>query len=97
MERARRGMGEKLLVKGEKTKKPVDWKSFLSDDDNKQQFISLLASQWSQNLYATKLQGRQVTIVCDGHAYLLSSADGQVTTRRELPPLQSSQEETDTR
>ena len=39
MERRRRGCGEKLILKGEATKKPQDWKLFLSNDENKIQFI----------------------------------------------------------
>ena len=35
MERSRHGCGEKLLIKGENTRKPRDWKTFLSNADNK--------------------------------------------------------------
>lgn len=35
MECQRRGGGEKLIVQGKFTKKPADWKVFLSNDDNK--------------------------------------------------------------
>ena len=52
---------------------------------------------WSQNDYADKLRGRQVTVVCDGHAYLLRSDDGETTTKTELSALYSSLEETDSR
>ena len=36
MERIRRGSAEKLLVQDENTKKPADWKTFLTNEDNKQ-------------------------------------------------------------
>ena len=86
---------EGVVSRGEKTKKPADWKSFLSNDRNKQQFIELFTRLWSQDSYAKKLQGRQVTVVCAGAAYLLTSADGQTTIKTDL--LKSSQEETDSR
>lgn len=40
-ERSRRGSGEKYIIQGEKTKRPADWKAFLSNDSNKQQFIQV--------------------------------------------------------
>jgi len=95
MERLRRGSGDKLILKGEKTKKPADWKSFLSNDENKKQFIELLARLWSQDAYASRLHGRKIIVTCDGSAYLLTSEDGLSTSRRELNTLKSTQEETD--
>ena len=97
MERLRRGCGEKLIIKGENTNKPSDWKLFLGNDVNKQQFIALLTRLWSQDAYAKKLQGRQVTVICEGTAYLLTSDDGLSTHRREIPMLKSTQEESDSR
>ena len=35
LERKRRGSGEKLILKGKKTKKPCDWKSFLTNSEKK--------------------------------------------------------------
>ncbi len=55
MERRRRGCGKKLILKGEATKKPPDWKSSLSNDDNKVQFIKLMLKQWSGDQYSAKL------------------------------------------
>ena len=42
MERARRGSYPKLIIKGENTRNPVDWKKFLKNDENKQQFIEVI-------------------------------------------------------
>jgi len=39
VERISRGCGEKLIVSGEKTKKPKDWNLFLTNDDNKKQLV----------------------------------------------------------
>lgn len=97
MERQRRGCGQKLIIKGENTKRPADWKQFLANDENKQQFIALLTRLWSEDAYARKLHGRQVIITCEGTAYLLTSEDGSSTCRTEVLSLKSTQEETDSR
>ena len=97
MERKRCGSGEPLIIEGSKTKKPADWKVFLTNAANKQRFIHLLTRLWSQDSYAKKLHGRQVTVVCDGNAYRLTSTDGETTSQTEIPMLKSSQEETDSR
>ncbi|KAL5014823.1 hypothetical protein ScPMuIL_000962 [Solemya velum] len=97
MERRRRGTSEKLLIRGEKTKRPPDWKAFLTNDENKQQFINLLLKEWSTDQYAPMLKDRKVVLVCNGEAYLLTSTDGVSTTKFAVESLQSSQEETDTR
>ena len=95
MESKRRGCGEKLLLKEGATNRPPDWKSFMSNDENKTQFIQLLLKMWNSDKYALSLQGRQVIFICEGKAHLLTSEDGQ--TAREMLSLRSSQEETDTR
>ena len=87
MERQRRGTGEKLILNGEATKKPPDWKSFLSNDENKAQFIRLMLKMWKRDEYASNLQARQVIFICDGQATLLTSNDGLTTESRDLPLL----------
>ena len=94
MERLRRGCGERLIIKGENTKRPVDWKAFLINDTNKQQFIKLLTRLWSQDSYAPKLQGRKVVIINDGSANLLTSHDGVKTVHTDIDEFKSTQEET---
>ena len=42
MERNRRGSSEKLLLQGENTKKPADWKAFLTNEDNRKQLVQVL-------------------------------------------------------
>ena len=42
LERTSRGSGQKRIIKGESTKRPENWKSFLSNDSNKQQLVRLL-------------------------------------------------------
>ncbi|KAL2091605.1 hypothetical protein ACEWY4_013868 [Coilia grayii] len=97
LERKRRGCGEKLIIGSGATKRPTDWKLFLTNDDNKVQFIRLLLKLWSSDDYAVKLQGRKIILVCEDSAHLLTSDDGITTKIKELPLLKSSQEETDTR
>jgi hypothetical protein len=97
MERKRRGVGSKLIIKGEATKKPPDWKQFLSNDDNKVQFIQMLLKLWRTDVYAAKLRGRKVILICDGVPYILTSEDGTTTSSHRIDMMVSSQEETDTR
>ena len=39
MDRKRRGSSEKLLLQGENTKRPADWKAVLTNEDNKKQLV----------------------------------------------------------
>ena len=59
MERMSRGDSEKLILKGENTKKPADWKRFLSHDENKKQLIQMLCRVWEGDNYSAKLQGKK--------------------------------------
>ncbi|XP_064120187.1 uncharacterized protein LOC135224792 [Macrobrachium nipponense] len=75
------------------------------DDDEEEEPVvpketpssQFLKTLWSQDAYAHRLCGREVTVVCDGHAYLLKTEDGYTIIKTELPLLQSSIEETDSR
>ena len=97
MERSRHGCGEKLLIKGENTWKPRDWKTFLSNADNKRQLISVLLKVWGSDKLAYKLKNRHVICIREGDAFLLPSEDGKKTEIIEIQELSSSQEETDSR
>ena len=97
MERRRRGCGEKLIVQGELTKRPADWKAFLTNDQNKKQLIQLILDIWSSADFARNLATRNIIVIAEGHAYQLQSLDGQTTDRMEIMSLHSTQEETDTR
>ena len=94
IERRHSGCGEKLVLKGEATKRPADWKSFLGNDDNKVQFIRLILKCWSRGNYAIRFHGRRLIFICDGTAHLLTSSYGSKTVHEEIPSLESSQEET---
>ena len=97
MESERRGCSEKLIIKVRSTKKPTDWKLFLTNDENKTQLISLLCTVWSSPANASKLQGRSVILICEGTTYQLISEDGETTEKKEIKTLRSTQEETDSR
>ena len=48
-ERTWRGCAEKMMIKGGKTKRPSDWKQFLTNDENKKQLIQVLLDVWSKH------------------------------------------------
>ena len=92
IERQRRGCGEKLIVKGENTKKPTDWKCFLSNSENKEQLIELIHRVWSSVEFSSKMNDRKFIMVRNGEAFELSSRE-----KHTIPNLMSNQEETDSR
>ena len=96
VERKRRSCGDKLIVGAGSTKRPKDWKTFLTNDENKEQLIQVLFSTWSSEQFSGKLVGHEVTLICEGRAYHLLS-DGDSTTCEEIVSLLSTQEETDSR
>ena len=97
MERTRRGHGDKLLIQGENTKKPADWKSFLANSENKTQLVQVMSKAWNNDAYAKQLQGRRVVLVSECNAYIYTSDNGNTTVKTRLEELESNQEETDTR
>ena len=90
-------MGEKLIIKGENTKRPRDWKLFLCNDENKIQFTNVLVDVWRKDATASGLKDRKVILICEGKAHEFTSQDGKTTDSREAHELRSDQEETDTR
>jgi hypothetical protein len=97
MERKRRGCSEKLIVTGENTEKPADWKTFLANEDNKKQLNELLCRVWRTDNFAPKLLDKNVITVSDGHAFHITSYDGTSVCRTEIKSIESTQEETDSR
>ncbi|KAH3846464.1 hypothetical protein DPMN_088765 [Dreissena polymorpha] len=79
MERKRRGCGEKLLVKGENTKKPADWRNFLTNYENKQQLVKIMCKSWESDENASKLEGMKFILVCEGEAFQFTTRDGETT------------------
>ena len=73
VEERQRGSGDKLIVGRENTKRPKDWRTFLTNDENKEQLIQVLLSTWSNSSFSKLFGGHEVTLICKGHAYHLSS------------------------
>ena len=97
LERERRGCGDKLILQGPLTRKPINWRLFLMNDHNKTQLAQILSDVWSDNDFASQLIQRKLVVVVEGHAYMLSTDDGTTIKKSEITSLRSTQEETDTR
>ena len=97
VERRRRGCGDKLVLQGEMTKRPTDWKTFLTNDENKVQLIKLILRVWSDDEVAARYQNRNVVVISEGHGYCLEADEQQHVKVREIGSLYSNQEETDSR
>ena len=57
----------------------------------------MLINAWDGDVYANKLQGRRVLLICEGEAYPYTSVDGNNTERTMVGELKSTQEESDKR
>ena len=78
-ERLRRGCGEQFLLDGSATRKPKDFKEFLTNDENKRQLCKLILDVWSSSSAAAHLQKcNSVVLVVDGKAHKLDARNGQV-------------------
>ena len=79
-ERIRRGISQKYIVDGPATKKPTEFKLFLSNDENKKQLCKLLLRVWSSDDSNEKISkcGTAILVV-DCHAFQLKSVDGHVS------------------
>ena len=78
-ERLRRGCGEQFLLDGSVTRKPEDFKEFLTNDENKRELCKLILDVWSGSSAATHLQKcNSVILVVDSKAHKLDARNGQV-------------------
>ena len=50
-------------------KKLIDWRGFISNDENKMQFIEIMLKVWSKDSFATHLQSRNITLIVKGTTY----------------------------
>lgn len=79
-ERLRRGFSERFIMEGQATRKPVDFKLFLANEENNLQFRQLLPQVWGSKEAASRLEKCGIVVaVVDGKAYLLDSSDGDVS------------------
>ena len=75
-ERSHRGMSAQYCIGGPKTKVPTDFKSFLSNSDNKTQLIKFLKQEWASDEFGKRLIGRKIYYVCGEECVCLSTTDG---------------------
>ena len=95
-ERNRRGCGEKFIVEGLNIHRPVDWKAFLTNDENKKSFMHLLLEHWSSPSIMEESFRRPIIFIEGGQASKLACHD-EVTSVEHQPEICSSHEETDVR
>ena len=95
-ERNRRGYGEKFIVEGLNIHRPVDWKAFLTNDENKKSFMHRLLQHWSSPSIMEDIVRRPIIFIEGGHAFKLACHDG-VTSVEHQPEICFSHEETDVR
>lgn len=65
-----RNEGEKLILRGENTKKSFDWKKFLSNDENKVQLIKMVCRGRKNDSYSDKFSDKKVIAVFKGKVFL---------------------------
>lgn len=86
-----------MIIRSNNTKKQGIGKFLLNNNENKNQFVKILFTVWSNGTMAHKLKCRKVILICEGSAHMLTSANGLVTKTEIIDCLQNPQEETDTR
>ena len=96
VERLRKESAAKLIVGGENTKKPKEWKSFLTNNENKKQLIEVLLAVWSSDSFKDNIRYRVMILICEGEAYEIL-VEEQQSSCKKITSLKSSQDETDTR
>ena len=91
----RRGSSQtqSLLLRGQSTKTPRDWKSFLSNVESKRNFINLLLQLWEDDKYAEQLKDREIMFASAEQCTRLTSSDGVTTESNIVHSLCSSHEE----
>ncbi len=78
-ERLRRGSAEKYLIDGPATRKPADFKMFLTNDENKKQLCQLLFHVWkSQSAYSRLEKCGTAVAIIDGRAFQYNASNGKV-------------------
>ena len=78
-ERVRRGCREQFILQGSVTRKPKDFKAFLTNDENKAEFCKVLLQVWSSSAAASHLERcTDAVIIVDGIAHRLLCSNKQV-------------------
>ena len=94
-ERRRRGASATLTIKGLLTRLSMEMNEFLCNDENKKQLCDVIKRVFESNRIADKIRGKEVILVVEGKASLITSDDGVTTSVKELPELTSTHDETD--
>ena len=86
-ERQNRGQGPVHRIQGGKTRRPEDWKLFLSNSSNKLRLGKILKETWESDECAPYFHARTVTIIYEDEperskAFQLSSRDWKKTDWR---------------
>ena len=97
LERERRGRSQAHLIKGQNTTVPRDWKTFLTCEENKTSLVRFLLTQWTNDIYASKLFRKDIFFVCEGKCIHLTSLNGETVLKEEVEELNSTHEEADTK
>lgn len=78
-ERVRRGISEKIILSGPATRKPYDFKMFLTNDDNKRQLSELLLKVWGSQLATSRLEKTETAIlIVEGKGYQFKTNEDKV-------------------
>lgn len=79
-ERSRRGSSPKYIIGGPSTRKPRDFKLFLTNGENKEQLCKLLLKVWGSEGAASRLSKCNfASLVVDGKVYKLTSSGKTVS------------------
>ena len=96
-ERVRCGSSQQLRIDGPATRKPPDMKTFLKNDQNKEQLCDQLLRVWSSEKASSRIEScSQPILFVKGRAQKLTVVNGKATVT-EIHELYSNQEETDIR
>ena len=78
-ERQRRGCGEQFILDGSETRKPKDFKTFLTNDANKRHLCEVLLKLWGRPVATSRLQKcTDTVIIVEGTAHRLQYSNKQV-------------------
>ena len=81
-ERLRRGSSEQIILGGPATRRPYDFKMFLTNDNNKKQMCQLLLQVWGGEEATSRLERTKMAVlIVEGRAHQLISTNGKVNQK----------------
>ena len=87
----------KVLINHRDQPCPLQWKKYLSLDENKVALVSFLVKEWSRPEYAASLQHRSLFVTHGNYCTKMSSTDGLSVETSAVVELECTHEEADTR